>query len=82
MFLILIFILTVGGLAIYFSDLESESALHSIVLPIVVTLALITLALWLVALFHKLGVKQTYSSSSDGSGPGIGGDIGGGEGGL
>ena len=80
MLLRLIFILAVGGTSIYFSDFESEAVLSSILLPIVATLALISLALWFVALFHKLGVKQTYSSSSDG-GTGFGGDVGGGDGG-
>jgi membrane protease YdiL (CAAX protease family) len=81
MLLKLIIILVVGGTSIYFSDFESEAALNSIALPIVAAIALISLALWFVALFHNLGVKQTYSSSSDG-GTGIGGDAGGGDGGC
>ena len=80
MLLRLIIILAVGGTSIYFSDFESEATLNSIALPIVAALALIALALWFVALFHKFGVQQTYNSSSDG-GAGFGGD-GGGDGGC
>ena len=78
MLLKLLIIIAVGGASIYFSDLESESVLNSIILPIVAAFALVSLALWFVALFHKTGIKQTYSSSSDaGSGSGFGGDAGG-----
>ena len=82
MLLRLVIILAVGGASIHFSNFESESVLYSKVLPIVSAVALISLALWLVALFYKLGVKQTFSSSSDaGSGSGFGGG-GGGDGGC
>lgn len=67
-----------GSAAFYHSDLESEAAFDSIVLPILVTLSLMALALWFVALFHNSGMKQTYSSNSDtGGGSGFGGDAGG-----
>ena len=55
----LIFILLIGGISFFFTDLESESALRSVVLPLIDFLALVALMWWFVALFNKLGVKQT-----------------------
>ena len=74
--------LIVGAVSFYFTDVESESALYSVMLPVIDVIALTSLAVWFVALFHKLGIKQTYTSTSDGSSTGVGVDVGGGEGGM
>ena len=51
-------------------------------LPLIVFATLVSLAFWFVALFHKLGINQTASSSS-GDSSGFGGfDGGGGDGGC
>ena len=52
-------ILMVGGLSIYNSDIGSESAFVSILLPIASVISLIALALWIVVLFHKRGISQS-----------------------
>lgn len=74
-------ILLIGSLSIYYSNLDSESAFASILLPLTSVLSLIALALWAVCLFHKKGIDQTVkhgtggadSFSGDGSGGGDGG---------
>ena len=80
MTLSLITILTVGSVSLYFTDIESKSVLLSVLLPIVDLISLIALAFWFVWLFHKRGVKQTFSSSSETGGVGMGGDFLGGDG--
>ena len=48
MFKSLALILFTGAVSIYHSDLDSDSAITSILLPVVSVLALIALALWMV----------------------------------
>jgi uncharacterized membrane protein YgcG len=76
----LISILALGGLSFFYTDIESTSLLLSILLPVVVFLSLLALGFWFVALFYKLGIKQTSNNSGDLSGSGFfgGGDSGGG----
>ena len=78
MFKSLAIILLVAALSIYNSDLNSESAVLSLLLPILSVISLVALALWLVAFFHRRGINQK-------TGPGGGGmdfnDGGGGDGG-
>lgn len=71
----------VGGCSLYFSDLESESVVASILLPIGFVVSLIAFTLWLVTLFHKRGISQSASKSGGGA-PGFFDDgAGGGDGG-
>ncbi|MCP4877742.1 MAG: hypothetical protein GY896_19985 [Gammaproteobacteria bacterium] len=76
---VLALILVIGGTSIYYTDMESESALASVLLPILVVISLIALALWLVTLFHNRGIVQTTHSSVDGSSGFMGDDSGGGD---
>ena len=72
----LLAILLVGGLSIYHADFDSESALYSVLLPLLALLSLIALALWIVTLLHRKGVQQTIKME-----PGNGMDFPGGDGG-
>lgn len=75
----LVLILAISGASIYYTDLESESGIISILLPLVFVISLIALALWLVTLFHKRGMTQTTNTSVDGSSGYFGDDSGGGD---
>ncbi len=74
-------ILLVVVASIYNSDLDNESVVSSVLLPIVSVLSLIALALWMVAYFHRKGINQTIKPElgsgidfpGDGSGGGDGG---------
>ncbi len=74
-------ILIVGAASIYNSDLDNESVVSSVLLPVVSVLSLITLALWMVTYFHRKGINQTIKPElgsgidfpGDGSGGGDGG---------
>jgi|AntRauTorcE11898_2_1112593.scaffolds.fasta_scaffold23557_3 hypothetical protein len=74
----LLAILLVGLAALRYADLNSESALEAIVLPVLCMLSAIGLAVWFVILFYKLGVKQGGLSSYGGGIGGSGGGDGGG----
>ena len=58
----LVLILIVGATSIRYSDFEHESAVFSLLLPLVALLSLIALALWVVAWFHRRGKGQTLES--------------------
>ena len=75
MFLSLLIILSIGGLSFYCTDLRSDGVFDSVVLPIVDVFALVAKALWVVALFHRLGFKQSYGTGD--AGDVSGGDFGG-----
>ena len=75
----LFIILTLGGVSIYYSDLDSDSLLSSTLLPLTVVASLVALTLWLVVLFHRRGIDQSASPGGDGGngffcGDGDGGD--------
>ena len=70
-------IILIGGASLYFAELGSESVLQSVVLPLIVFLSVVALCFWLVAFFHRRGVKQTGYSSGDGVGGSFDGDSGG-----
>ena len=75
----LIVILAIAGTAFYFTDIESDSVITSVLLPILLVLALIALALWLVMLFQRRGISQRVDrvgNSVDTFGDGPGGDAG------
>ena len=75
----LLAIILLGVAAYFFSDLEADSKVVSVLLPLVVFGSLVSLCVWFVVLFHRRGIKQTGLSGSDGvSGGGFDGDIGGG----
>ena len=75
----LILILLVGLPALHFTELGSDSAFRSVVLPVICLFSVIALALWFVTLFHRLNVAQTSNSSNGGGVGGVGGgDFGGG----
>ena len=77
----LIAILLVGGLSVHYSDFSHESALFSVLLPLLALVSLIALALWLVAWFHRKGIRQKTraepGSGIDFPGDGPGGADGG-----
>ena len=54
----LVIILAIAAVSIHYSDLQAESALHSILLPLLALLSLTALALWLVHLFHRRAISQ------------------------
>ena len=74
-----ILILILIGLVVSFiyTDLKSDSALTNIVAPLGILVFLISLAIWLVMLFHKKGIDQNTSPGGIDSG-GFG-DSGGGD---
>lgn len=73
----IILICTIGVTSFIYTDLESSNAFFSMVLPFFDFVALVSLALWFVMLFHKKGITQTSDSSAGDSG-GFGGFDGGG----
>ena len=48
-----------GVISLIFTDIQSSSVLHSDILPLIVFIALVALAVWFVALFHKYDINQT-----------------------
>lgn len=75
----LLIIISLGVPSFIYTDIQSSSVFDSIMLPLIVFIALVSLAFWFVVLFHKLGINQTVDSSSGGS---SGFDGGGGDGGC
>lgn len=72
-----ILICAIGFTSFIYTDIESSNSFFRIVLPLINFLVLVSLAIWFVLLFHKMGVSQTTDSRGDGSG-GFGGFDGGG----
>ncbi len=54
----LLLIVASAGVSLHYSDLESESAFYSVLLPVVAVISLISLTLWCVLLFHRRGINQ------------------------
>lgn len=73
----LLIILAALGTSWYYTDLESESPLGSVVAPLFVLMFLISLAIWLVMFFHNRGIDQTRPCGGDSTGFGDFGDGGG-----
>lgn len=73
----ILLIITIGVTSFIYTDIESSNAFFSMVLPFIDFVALVSLALWFVMLFHKKGITQT-SGSDGGDSSGIGGFDGGG----
>ena len=65
----ILLIIALGVASFTFTDIRSSSVLYSIILPFFVFISLVALGFWFVALFHKVGINQTSSTS--------GGDVGG-----
>ncbi len=63
----LVVILLIAGFSLYFTDLESESVVASVLLPIALVIALIAFTLWLVTLFHRRGISQSASRGAGGA---------------
>ena len=76
----LIVILLICATSLHYSDLDGNSALDSILLPLVAVAGLIALALWLVALLHRRGINQKTGRGGGGL-DFFDGDSGGGDGG-
>ena len=51
-------ILLIGAASAHYGNLESDSAIYSIVLPAATALSLIALAIWFVAILHRRGISQ------------------------
>lgn len=78
MFKSLMIILLICGASLRYSDLDSDSTLYSVLLPLVAVTGLIALAVWLVALLHRRG----FGRNTAGDGGGLDffdGDSGGGD---
>jgi len=73
--------LLVAGFSLYFTDLESESVVASVLLPIVFFISLIAFTLWIVTLFHRRGISQTASRGGNGAAGYFDDGAGGGDGG-
>jgi len=58
MFKVLIVILAVGGTSYAFTDLESQSGLLSVVLPIIVFVSLVSFVIWLVLFIREMGIDK------------------------
>ena len=71
----LLVIIAVGGVAFNYTDVQSESFFRAGFLPFIVFLSIVSLALWLVMLFHSRGIKQT-TNVGDPGGFGGSGDSG------
>ena len=54
----LLVIITIGITSYIFTDTDSDSLLLAGLLPLLVFCSLVSLGIWLVALFHKLGIDQ------------------------
>jgi hypothetical protein len=54
----LIIIIPVGVLSYTFTDVETQSLLQSVVLPIAVLMSIISAVIWLVLLFSMIGVDE------------------------
>ena len=54
----LIAILSAAGASLHYSNLESQSAFYSVLLPLVAAVSLIALTLWCVLKFHQRGISQ------------------------
>jgi hypothetical protein len=80
----LIIIVTTGAVSFAFTDVKSDSAFLSLMLPVVVLLSAIALAIWVVLLVHRSGIDQHVDGRNgdihapiapdDFLGPGDGGD--------
>lgn len=58
MFKAFLTIVATGVLSFVFTDIHSESAFFSVVLPLAVLFSAMALAVWFVLLFHKHGINQ------------------------
>lgn len=54
----LFIIIIVAGTSLHFTELGSDSAFYSVLLPIICFFSLIALTLWLVLFFHRKGINQ------------------------
>ena len=61
MFKSLIIILAIGVTSYVFTDLDGESTLVSVVLPIIVFMSLVSFAIWLVIFIRKTGLDKEES---------------------
>jgi hypothetical protein len=54
----LVVILAIVGASLHYGDLESDSVLYSILLPLASAISLIALAIWFVMLLYRRGIGQ------------------------
>lgn len=74
-----IFIVIMGASALKFTDMQSDSAFFSVLLPFTVFFSALALAFWFVILFQKKGIKQNVSGKGGGGFSDFGGGDGGGD---
>jgi uncharacterized membrane protein len=60
-----VLIVVVGGIALWQTDLDSASGVHSVVAPCMVAIATMALSVWVVLFFKRRGVRQTFDSMND-----------------
>ncbi len=56
----LIIILAIGLPAFYFSDMDSPSRFFAYVLPIIAFVCVAALAMWIIALFARMGQQEEH----------------------
>jgi hypothetical protein len=56
---------TVGAVALWQSDFDSASRLHSVVAPCIVAIAAMGLLFWTVFFLKRRGIRQTGDSMHD-----------------
>jgi len=82
MFKALFYIVATAGMAYAFTDLKSDSAFLSIILPIVFALSFIAFALWVALFINKTGLdKQDGIQKVENNAPVSPNDLGGSGGG-
>jgi len=64
----LLIILCIGYFSFINTEINSNSVLSSIVLPVVVFFSLSAFGLWVVVISHKYDIKQNYNSEGGSSG--------------
>jgi hypothetical protein len=60
----LFIIIVVGVSSFFYTDIKSNSAFYSGVLPFVDFIVLVALAIWFVVMFQRQGISQTTNYSS------------------
>lgn len=58
-------VLVLGGLAFWFSDLSSKAWLLSVILPLLVALALVSLMVWLVLFLYEEGFDDAWFAEGE-----------------
>lgn len=59
----LVVILLIAGVSLRYGDLEGDSALYSLLLPLASMISLIALAIWFALVLHRRGISQKAQRS-------------------